>query len=107
MLPSAATDYTTGFVLAAGLMRALDDALAGGRAERVDASLCQTAAWILRSGRLADEPEPGGLDPRRLRSESGFGVVDHLGPGVAVDGLDIGWTRPTTPLGHGSLDWEA
>ncbi len=106
MLPSAATDYTTGFVLAAGLMRSLDDALTDGRAGRVDASLCQTAAWILRAGRLADAAEPGGLDPRRLRSESSFGVVEHLGPGVTVDGLEIGWARPTTPLGQGSLGWE-
>jgi len=105
MLPSAATDYTTGFVLAGGIMEALDASLADGFARRVDASLCQTAAWMLRVGHLDLENEPTGFDPPMLRSETGFGVIDHLGPCVSVGGLDVGWTHPTTPLGQGGLTW--
>jgi len=105
MLPCAATDYTTGFAMAAGIMEALDAALDDGMAKRVDGSLCQTAAWILRVGRLREMGTPSGFVPELLRSESGFGVVEHLGPGVEVDGLDVGWTRPTTPLGEGQLTW--
>lgn len=105
MLPCAATDYTTGFVLAAGIIEALDASIADGVARRVDASLCQTAAWIVRAGRLDPDAPPSGFAPTMLRSESDFGVVHHLGPCVAVDGLDIGWTRPTTPLGRGALTW--
>ncbi len=105
MLPCAATDYTTGFALAAGVMEALDAALTDGAARRVDASLCQTAAWILRVGRRDEIGTPSGFTPKMLRSESGFGVVDHLGPCVTVDGIDVGWVRPTTPLGDGSLSW--
>jgi hypothetical protein len=40
-----------------------------------------------------------------LRSDTGFGVVDHLGPCVTVDGLDVGWDLPTAPLGNGTLSW--
>lgn len=105
MLPCAATDYTTGFVMAAGIIEALDAMLGDGQAKRVDASLCQTAAWIVRAGRLDTETAPAGLAPRLLRSETDFGVVDHLGPCVSVDGLDVGWSRVTTPLGHGALTW--
>ena len=105
MLPCAATDYTTGFAMAAGIMEALDAALEDGVAKRVDGSLCQTAAWILRVGRLDDVGAPSGFVPKLLRSESGFGVVEHLGPCVEVDGLDVGWSRPTTPLGEGGLTW--
>ncbi len=105
MLPCAATDYTTGFALAAGVMGALDAALADGMARRVDASLCQTAAWILRAGRGDGNDAPSGLAPMMVRSQSGFGVVEHLGPCVDVDGLDVGWVHPTTPLGHGTLAW--
>jgi crotonobetainyl-CoA:carnitine CoA-transferase CaiB-like acyl-CoA transferase len=105
MLPCAFTDYTTGFVVAAGVMDALDASLADGVARRVDGSLCQTAAWLQRVGRRDDVGAPAGFVPRMIRSESGFGVVDHLGPCVDVDGLDVGWTRPTTPLGHGVLGW--
>ena len=105
MLPCAFTDYTTGFVTAAGIMNALDSALSDGIAKRVDGSLCQTAAWMLRVGPSAEGGTPTGFVPRLQRSETGFGVVEHLGPCVAVDGLDIGWARPTTPLGEGTLGW--
>lgn len=105
MLPCAFTDYTTGFVTAAGIMDALDASLADGRARRVDGSLCQTAAWLLRVGRRDDRRGPSGLSPALQRSDTGFGAVDHLGPCIGVEGLDIGWTRPTTPLGAGSLSW--
>ena len=48
---------------------------------------------------------PSGPASTMLRSQSGFGVVEHLGPCVAVDGLDVGWVHPTTPLGEGTLTW--
>jgi crotonobetainyl-CoA:carnitine CoA-transferase CaiB-like acyl-CoA transferase len=105
MLPCAATDYTTGFVIAAGIMEALDAALTDGRSRRVDGSLCQTAAWILGAGRLGEVAAPSGFAPELQRSETGFGVVEHLGPCVEVDGLDVGWPQPTTPLGAGRLSW--
>ncbi len=105
MLPCAATDYTTGFVVAAGIMDALDASLVDGRSKRVDGSLCQTAAWILRVGRFGGSTPPSGFAPAMWRSETGFGIVDHLGPCVEVDGLDVGWLRPTTPLGDGVLAW--
>lgn len=105
MLPCAATDYTTGFALAAGVMRAIDASLQDGRARRVDASLCQTAGWILRVGRLADAGAPSGFSPALLRSDTEFGLVEHLGSCVDVDGIDVGWSRVTTPLGQGALTW--
>jgi crotonobetainyl-CoA:carnitine CoA-transferase CaiB-like acyl-CoA transferase len=106
MLPCAATDYTTGFAMAAGVIDALHASIDQGAARRVDASLCQTAAWILRVGRLRDgTTAPGGFHPELQRSETGFGVVDHLGPCVSVDGLDVGWDRVTAPLGDGVVAW--
>ena len=105
LLPCAATDYTTGFVMAGGIMEAIDASLDDGVARRVDGSLCQTAAWILRAGRLDIHAPASPFSPALQRSDSDFGVVDHLGPCVAVDGLDVGWSRPTTRLGHGSLTW--
>ncbi len=73
---------------------------------RIDASLCQTAARILRVRRLlGDSTHPSGSEPELLRSDTDFGVVEHLGPCVGVDGLDVGWARPTTPRGQGALTW--
>ena len=105
MLPSAFTDYTTGFAMAAGIMEVLAASLDDGHTKRVDGSLCQTAAWILRVGRCDEVGTPSGFAPRLLRSETGFGVVDHLGPCVEIEGIDVGWTHPTTPLGEGTLGW--
>jgi crotonobetainyl-CoA:carnitine CoA-transferase CaiB-like acyl-CoA transferase len=105
MLPCAFTDYTTGFIMAAGIMDALGASIVDGRARRIDGSLCQTAAWMLRVGRLEEFGSPAGFVPRLLRSETAFGAVEHLDPCVVVDGLDIGWRRPTSPLGSGTLRW--
>jgi crotonobetainyl-CoA:carnitine CoA-transferase CaiB-like acyl-CoA transferase len=105
LLPCAATDYTTGFALAAGVMEALAAALDDGHARRVDASLCQTAAWLLRVGKIADR-QASGISSVLLQSRTDFGVVDHLGPCVEVDGLDVRWQRPTAPLGSGALTWD-
>jgi crotonobetainyl-CoA:carnitine CoA-transferase CaiB-like acyl-CoA transferase len=105
LLPCAFTDYTTGFVMAAAIMDALDAALVDGVAKRVDGSLCQTAAWMLRVGRLDGARAPRGIAPTLMRSETRFGTVEHLGPCVTVDGVDVGWTHPTTPLGQGTLSW--
>ncbi len=105
LLPCAFTDYTTGFVMAAGIMEALDASLGDGCTKRVDASLCQTAAWMLRVGGNSCEGPPAGLVPTLRRSETDFGTVEHLGPCVEVEGLDVGWNRPTAPLGHGALSW--
>lgn len=105
MLPTAATDYTTGFALAAGVMDALADSIGDGRGRRAEASLCQTAAWIVRAGPLPGGAPPSGVTPQLVRSDTRFGVVDHLGPCVGVDGVDVGWTQPTAPLGSGRLEW--
>ncbi len=56
-------------------------------------------------GRLGEVASPSGFSPDLQRSVTGFGIVDHLGPCVEIDGLDVGWTRPTTPLGEGRLSW--
>ncbi len=87
-------------------MEALDASLDGGGSRQVNGSLCQTAAWIVRVGRLGDDsPSPSGFHPELVRSDTAFGAVDHLGPCVTVDGLDVGWTCVTTPLGSGALTW--
>jgi len=66
--------------VAAGIMDALDASLGDGRSKRVDGSLCQTAAWILRVGRFGGSTPPSGFAPVMRRSETGFGMIDHLGP---------------------------
>ncbi|HUS42625.1 MAG TPA: hypothetical protein VMY16_08155 [Ilumatobacteraceae bacterium] len=58
-------------------------------------------------GRIAQVAEPGGLTLDREVEITGSepARTDHLGPCAEVDGLSVGWTRPTSPLGAGRLSW--
>lgn len=105
MLPGAVTDYTTGFVLAGSLIAALRASMLDDRARRVDAALCMTAAWLLRVGRRVDGEKSRGLSASLITSETAWGRLEHLGPGFTVDGIDVGWDRPSAPLGSGPLTW--
>ena len=100
--PGAATDYTTGVLLAGAICRAL----ATNKPANIDASLCQTAGWILKRGAVCDPEGASGVgEPELIEVSSEFGNLSHLGPGFSVEGLQIGWTRPPRPLGSGSLRW--
>jgi len=105
MLPAAVTDYTTGFVAAGAVVRAVADQLRDGLQRRVETSLCQTAAWFVRVGDDVDVSDAQVVSPTLVRTETEFGTLDHLGPCFSIDGLDIGWQWPTAPLGSGSLTW--
>ena len=105
MLPAAVTDYTTGFVAAGAVVRAVADQLNDGLARSVEMSLCQTAAWLVRVGDDIAVSEPEAMSPDLVRTETQFGTLDHLDPCFAVDGLNIGWRLPTAPLGSGPLGW--
>lgn len=100
--PGAATDYTTGLLMAGAICRALST----NNPADLDGSLCQTAGWILKRGAVCDPGEATGFgDFELLEEQTEFGLLSHLGPGFAVEGLQIGWTRPPRPLGSGSLRW--
>lgn len=100
--PAAATDYTTGILMAGAICRALLNVSPAD----IDASLCQTAGWILKRGAVCDPESAQGLgDPELANSVTEFGTLAHLDPGVRVEGVDIGWNRPSRPLGSGSLRW--
>lgn len=103
LLPCAATDYTTGLLLAGEVVAAL----VADRPAAVEASLCQTAMWLLRLGATCDPlAATWELGEPALTSATAWGELRHDGPGVAVDGLHLGWDRPSEPFGSSSLAWE-
>lgn len=96
MVPAAVTDYTTGLLLAGRLMRELHGAVPA----TVDASLCQTAAWIADVGAVCDPAEASGLgDTPLVNLDSSFGSLDVASLGVRIQGLDTSW-----PWASRSLD---
>ncbi len=103
LLPAAATDYTTGYLLAGAIARQLGR----GFAANIDASLCQTAALLLRSGPRRDPAQATGIGvPETETAVSGFGQVERLTPNVAVEGLDLTWRCGPMALGSSLLTWK-
>ncbi len=103
LLPAAACDYTTGYLLAGSIARQL----AVGEAADIDASLCQTAALILRARPRHDPTLATGIGtPETETVVSGFGLVERLTPNVTVEGLDLTWRCGPMALGSSLLTWK-
>lgn len=103
LLPAAACDYTTGYLLAGSIARQLGR----GVAADIDASLCQTAALLLRAGPRRDPSHVTGIGtPETETVVSGFGRVERLTPNVTVEGLDLTWRSGPMALGSSLLTWK-
>ena len=108
--PAAVTDYTTGYLAAFGVLAALRRRAEHGGSYWVRVSLARTGMWV-RSLGLRD----GGFDPAppaeeelerlRIDTDTAWGRLQHLAAPVAIDGVDVGWTRPPCPLGSCAPRW--
>lgn len=110
LIGAAATDYTTGYLAALGVMSALKRRALEGGSYHVRASLCQTANWLYSFGLFdRDMPLPemdfGLAKPWMTRSESGFGPLHHLGPILQMSETPPRWDQPTVPLGTHEAKW--
>jgi len=108
LLPAAATDYTTGYLAAAGTMAALHRRAEEGGAWRVRASLTRTAMWLLALERA--EGEPTGLDPERVAqwqtaTDTEWGRLVHLAPVVEMERIPTRWDASAAPLGTHPASW--
>lgn len=103
LLPAAATDYTTGYLLAGAIVRQLGRGLAAD----IDASLCQTAGLLMRAGPRHDPADATGIGTPEMETVvSGFGRVERLTPNVTVEGLDLTWRSGPMGLGTSLLTWK-
>lgn len=112
LIGAAATDYTTGYLAALGVMTALKRRALEGGSYHVRASLCQTANWLYSFGlfgRGAPQPEMdfGMTESYMTRSDSGFGPLHHLGPILQMSETMPHWDQPTVPLGTHKAKWMA
>jgi len=102
LVPAAATDYTTGHLAAAGVMEALARRAQEGGSWHVKASLCQTGMWLTRLGADCDPARaqgPGDLDALLHPTDTAWGRLWHLGPGVRMEATPPRWDRPPSPWG--------
>ena len=108
LVPAAACDYTTGYLGALGTMTALALRATVGGSYHVQASLCQTAQWIVAEGARCDPAQASGLPdlaPWMTESTTTAGTLQHLGPIVEMTATPPRWDRPSPPLGADLPIW--
>ena len=108
LIPAAATDYTTGYLAAAGALIALSRQIDEGGSWLVEASLCQTAGWIQSGGADCDPAAAvgfGDVNAHRQTLDTAWGAVTHLPPVEELERTPVRWERPPAPLGTHDLSW--
>jgi crotonobetainyl-CoA:carnitine CoA-transferase CaiB-like acyl-CoA transferase len=108
LVPAAATDYTTGYLGAAGAAAALVRQATEGGSWLVEVSLCATAAWLVRLGADRDPAAATGLGDvadRQQRTDSAWGTLTHLAPVEQLSATPARWDLPPAPPGSSPLAW--
>ncbi|WP_030419953.1 CoA transferase [Streptomyces sp. NRRL F-5065] len=116
-LPAQALDHGSGYLLAAGVLRALTERLREGGSRTVRVSLARTAAWLL-DGVPADGPraEDGGVrrcgggaytgpEPWLAERDSPLGRLRYALPAVSFAGGPADWAAPPGPAGADRARW--
>ncbi|MGW2047511.1 CoA transferase [Streptomyces sp. NPDC001858] len=119
-LPAQALDHGTGYLLAAGVLRALTEQSCDGGSRFVRLALARTAAWLTEDARMdeaegkgttkAEAPRTGGdarVDPRPWLTEadSPLGRLRYALPPVSFDGGPRDWARPPGAWGADPARW--
>lgn len=107
-------DYLTGYLGALGVMLALARRAREGGSYQVHVSLCQSAMFVQRRGRLANFQEaPGRLDEASLNTlfvesdTASNGRLRTLGPVLGMSETMPTWARPTPDFGADPALWLA
>jgi crotonobetainyl-CoA:carnitine CoA-transferase CaiB-like acyl-CoA transferase len=105
-LPAQALDHGTGYLLAAGVLRALTGRQADGRGRVLRFSLAGTADWLLHG--IAPRPAgTGACDAADWLAEtpSPYGPLRYALPPVHYEGAPRTWAAPPTRWGTDTAVW--
>ncbi|MEW2634438.1 CoA transferase [Streptomyces sp. NPDC048389] len=106
-LPTQALDHGTGYLLAAGVLRALTGQHDAGGTRLVETALTQTASWL--TGSLVKQPDTRSpaYDAERWLTEcdSPVGRLRHALPAVGYEGGPADWARPAGMWGTDTPSW--
>ncbi len=107
VLPAQALDHGTGYLLAAGVLRALTEREVVGGGRHLRLSLAGTASWLLHG--IAPLPRGGGPahDPAPWLAEtaSDQGILRHACSPIATPDGALDWARPPGRLGADAPRW--
>ncbi len=103
LLPAAVNDYITGYLAALGALIALERRARVGGSYWVRVSLARTAMWVRSLGErtsVRSQPlRPAELARFSAETDSAWGPLSYLKPGVSISNATVGWDRPPSPLG--------
>ncbi|MFF4969353.1 CoA transferase [Streptomyces sp. NPDC001037] len=108
-LPAQALDHGTGYLLAAGVLRALTERSYDGGGRLVRTALARTAHWLTEEippAAACGGPAYGGPDAWLAETAGRLGRLRHALPPLSFTGGPTGWTRPPTPWGSDPARWE-
>ncbi|MEU0964154.1 CoA transferase [Streptomyces sp. NPDC005917] len=106
-LPAQALDHGTGYLLAAGVLRALTEQSCDGGSRFVRLALARTARWLMAEmepGSEAGEPYEG-PGAWLAETDSALGRLRYARPPVSFAGGPADWARPPTPWGSDPARW--
>ncbi|OKL62983.1 hypothetical protein UA08_01781 [Talaromyces atroroseus] len=114
-MPCQALDYSSGYLLATGIMAALHHRATKGGSWRVDVSLAAAMKYLRSLGQYpgdtgfqaADfncaEDVPGEFFETR---ETGFGLMTAIKHTPIIEGCEIGWDVMPKPMGSDKPEWQ-
>ncbi|OOC53853.1 MULTISPECIES: CoA transferase [Nocardiopsis] len=105
-LPAQALDHGTGYLLAAGVLRALTERRTDGRGRLLRFSLAGTADWLLHG--ITREPAGEGTYEAAdwlTDTPSPHGLLRHALPPVHYEGSPGNWAGPPTSWGTDRAAW--
>ncbi|KQP13628.1 CoA transferase [Pseudorhodoferax sp. Leaf267] len=106
-LPVQALDQATGYLLAAAVLRGLQQRLATGAGSLAQASLARTALLLTDAGLAGPGPTfaPEQEDDLAAATErTAWGPARRLRPPLQVEGMPLHWAWPARDLGHTSTN---
>ncbi|MFF3321605.1 CoA transferase [Streptomyces sp. NPDC002889] len=106
-LPTQALDHGSGYLLAAGVLRALTEQHRAGGARLVELALSQTAAWLVNGLEKTPDRTSDGYDAERwlTLTDSPMGRLRHALPAVSYAGGPSDWERPPGLWGADAPEW--
>ncbi|MFE4967550.1 CoA transferase [Streptomyces sp. NPDC056660] len=106
-LPAQALDHGTGYLLAAGVLRAVTEQSYDGGSRFVRLALARTARWL--TAEMEPGPEGGepyeGPDAWLAETDSALGRLRYARPPVSFAGGPADWARPSVPWGSDPATW--
>jgi crotonobetainyl-CoA:carnitine CoA-transferase CaiB-like acyl-CoA transferase len=115
LMPVSAIDYVSGYLMAFGVMVAVQRRAKVGGSWRVRVSLARTGQWICERGLL--DAQAVAQVPKELSEEeiaritqevaSPLGSVRHIAPAARMSETAPRWALPPVSLGHDEPAWPA